>query len=62
MAQCKGRVIKAQGSVITIDTTPAIRQKKGDGGGINTGGAWDNKEKPKVGSVVRMNFKNKDVV
>jgi len=63
MAQCKGRVIKQEGTVITIDTTPDPRQKKGeDAGGIIIGGSWDNKENPQVGAVVRINFKNRDVV
>lgn len=53
----KGTVIKKEGNIITIDTSPAIRTRKGEDGEIKTGGAWSNTHIPEPGTVVRMNWR-----
>jgi hypothetical protein len=58
MSSFKGRVIKVEGSQITIDTTEksTLNQE-----GQVIGSSWSNKEGvPKVNSVIRCNFHSRD--
>jgi len=64
MASFKGRVVKREGTVICIDTKPEPREymdsKTGEKRFVSS--AWLKPEYPRIGSVVRCNFHNKDKV
>ena len=60
MAQFKGRVVEVKGKRITIDTSNETRISKDDSKPLRS--AFPKPDIPKLGAVVRCNFRYKDIV